>query len=273
MAFWRAAPRIAALLAVVCVINVFSTLHEAARHGEPLAPWEPVTWEVSSAIASFCACAVIWLALRLAPPGRGRWTRFVVGQAVGVVVFSAVHVGGMVALRVIVYAVAGERYRFAPADILYEFRKDVLAYAGFAALLWLAPRLATQRPGPPPAAPTAAPMAVERREDCFDIHDGARLLRVPVGEIIAVRAAGNYVEFLLGDGRRPLMRASLAEIEAALGVHGFLRTHRSWIVNPARVRAIEPSGSGDHRLALDGGETATVSRRFPAALGRLRGER
>jgi DNA-binding LytR/AlgR family response regulator len=80
-----------------------------------------------------------------------------------------------------------------------------------------------------------------------------------------------YVEFLLRDERRPLMRASLSEIETALGPSGFLRTHRSWVVNPAQVRLLKPSGSGDYRLALEGGAEAPVSRRFPKALAKLKG--
>jgi len=72
--------------------------------------------------------------------------------------------------------------------------------------------------------------------------------------------------------RRPLMRASMAQIEAALAPHGFLRTHRSWLVNPARVRGLSATGSGDFRIDLGAGLTAPSSRRYPEAVRRLRGE-
>jgi DNA-binding LytR/AlgR family response regulator len=106
----------------------------------------------------------------------------------------------------------------------------------------------------------------------FDIRDGAALIRIPTNEILAARAAGNYVEFFLCGGRRPLMRASLRNIEVELARAGFLRTHRSWLVNARHVRALVPLGSGDFRIDLDGGESAPLSRRFPEALARLRGE-
>ncbi len=138
-----------------------------------------------------------------------------------------------------------------------------MAYVGIAILMWVVPRL--NFGGAAPCPPTLV------SDDYFDIQDGARLLRVRLSEILAVRAAGNYVEFLLRDERRPLMRASLSEIETALGPSGFLRTHRSWIINPAQVRLLEPSGSGDYRLALEGGAEAPVSRRFPKALAKLKG--
>jgi DNA-binding LytR/AlgR family response regulator len=115
---------------------------------------------------------------------------------------------------------------------------------------------------PDPAAPAT-----------FDIRDGATLLRAPVAEIVAVKAAGNYVEFALQDGRRPLMRVSMARVEAALAPHGFVRTHRSWLVNPGRVRELSATGSGDFRIDLGDALTAPASRRYPQALARLRGER
>jgi hypothetical protein len=258
----RAAPFIVAIIVSICTVNVFSHLDEAARHGRALAAWEPITWEATSAVTDLIACASIWLALRLAPP-TGRWLRFGLIHAAGSVVFSAIHVGGMWALRAAVYALAGSRYAPMAREAIYEYRKDLLAYVGIAILMWVVPRLNFGGAAASPPGPVSA--------DYFDIQDGARLLRVRLSEILAVRAAGNYVEFLLRDERRPLMRASLSEIETALEPSGFLRTHRSWVVNPAQVRLLEPSGSGDYRLALEGGAEAPVSRRFPKALAKLKG--
>ena len=103
----------------------------------------------------------------------------------------------------------------------------------------------------------------------LDIRDGARLVRALVAEILAVRSAGNYAEFLLADGRRPLMRTSLAEPEARLAPLGFVRTHRSWLVNAASVTGVKPEGSGDY--AVEPGEVeAPLSRRFREALAILR---
>jgi DNA-binding LytR/AlgR family response regulator len=258
--FWRGLSIIVALLAAVCTVNVLSNLHDASRIGRALPVWEPIAWEGTSAVTNLIGVMAIWLAVKLAPP-TGRWARFAGIHVLGSLAYSAIHVGGMVPLRALIYALAGQHYVFAAGDVLYEYRKDVLAYVGFAAIFWLAPRL-TARAEPPPTA---------TRVEVFEIVEGTRLLRVPVGDIVAVRAAGNYVEFLLSDGRRPLMRAPLIEVEGALAPSGFLRTHRSWVVNPARVRALEPAGSGDYQLSLDTGETAPVSRRFPQALERLRG--
>ncbi|MDP3299416.1 MAG: LytTR family DNA-binding domain-containing protein, partial [Phenylobacterium sp.] len=76
-------------------------------------------------------------------------------------------------------------------------------------------------------------------------------------------------EFRLRDGRRPMMRGSLAALEAELGTADFLRTHRSWLVNARAVTGLKPEGSGDYSVSLDGLE-APLSRRYPEALKRLR---
>jgi DNA-binding LytR/AlgR family response regulator len=94
---------------------------------------------------------------------------------------------------------------------------------------------------------------------------------VRLTDILAVTSAGNYVEFLLGDGRRLLMRSALSAVESDLADRGFVRTHRSWLVNEKAVTGLTPEGSGDYGVAL-GSLTAPLSRRFPAALARLRGE-
>jgi DNA-binding LytR/AlgR family response regulator len=67
-----------------------------------------------------------------------------------------------------------------------------------------------------------------------------------------------------------MMRSTLVSQEAELKPHGFLRTHRSWIVNPRRLRALEPEGSGDWRVLLEGGAEAPLSRRYSNALEALR---
>ncbi len=66
------------------------------------------------------------------------------------------------------------------------------------------------------------------------------------------------------------MRSALSAVEADLADKGFVRTHRSWLVNAARVTGLKPEGSGDWTVEL-GALEAPLSRRFPDALARLRG--
>jgi len=102
-----------------------------------------------------------------------------------------------------------------------------------------------------------------------DIQDGKRLIRVRVDDIAAAHAAGNYVEFMLVDGRRPLARKALRDALCELG-DGFVRTHRSWFVNIHHVQSLTALGAGDFELELDIGAKVPLSRRFPGALARLK---
>jgi DNA-binding LytR/AlgR family response regulator len=156
----------------------------------------------------------------------------------------------------------GGPYQFGPlsTEFPYEFRKDLMAYGLASIIYYLSLRRSARE-----AAVQAQTVSTAAS---FDIRDGARLVRVPVSEILAVRSAGNYAEFLLADGRRPLMRSSLSALETGMAEQGFLRTHRSWLVNPSRVTGLRPEGSGDYAIEL-GALEAPLSRRFPQALTRV----
>lgn len=258
---------IVAIILLVDTVNVFSVLHDVAKMGRTLPAWEPITWEYSSGIAELPACLIPFIAAQLIPLCRRRWFVALPLHLGASLVFSVLHVGGMMLLRSAIYLAVGMRYGGLFAEFPYEYRKDLLAYiviaAGFTSVRYLLP-------SPGPATPSDPSPA---RPRVFDIVDGASVLRTPVDEIVAMRAAGNYVEFLLQSGRTALMRTSLQEVQAALAPAGFLRTHRSWIVNEARVRRIASAGSGDFQITLDTGGEVPLSRRFPEALARLRNGR
>ncbi|MBO9560295.1 MAG: response regulator transcription factor [Caulobacter sp.] len=257
---WRAWVLGVGLIVCIAVVNVLTIRHDAPRLGT----LGPAIWEGSSAFVTLLIFAIpaavaVWT-VRTKP----RWWRAAPVHLAAVVLYSVLHVAGFVALRKLAYlAFMGGPYKFGPlsTEFPYEFRKDLMAY-GLASIIYYLSLRRSAREGVGQAQAAATPT--------FDIRDGARLVRVPVSEILAVRSAGNYAEFLLADGRRPLMRSSLSALEADMAQHGFLRTHRSWLVNPARVTGLRPEGSGDFTVEL-GELEAPLSRRFPEALAALRG--
>ena len=249
----------ATLFSAISIVNILTLQHDAPRLGV----LRPAIWELSSAFAHLAVTAIpaavaLWMAR-----AKPRWWVSTPANLLAVFVYSALHVSAFVALRKLAYAgFLHETYRFGPlpGEFLYEFRKDLLGYAAATIICWLALMRGAQKPF---ERGVAAPAV-------FDIQDGARLIRVPVAEIIAVRSAGNYVEFILGDGRRPLTRSSLGAALESLARHGFVRTHKSWLVNTARVTGLKAEGSGDYAVEL-GDIEAPLSRRFPEALAALRG--
>jgi len=248
----------AATVGVVNAINVITITHEDAGAGFAA----PMIWEGSSWITFLLFFWIPWLGWRFAPPlGHPRWKLLI--HIPTAIAFSLAHVTGFVLIRKLAYWLAGAQYdygSFGP-HFLYEFGKDALAYTLFFACFTLIGHLLRQQAlGAEPA-----------RAHTFDIRDGAKLTRVRLDDIFAIMSAGNYVEFVLCDGRRLLMRSPLSALETELSPRGFVRTHRSWLVNTEQVTALKPEGSGDYAVELQS-LTVPLSRRFPEALAKLRHE-
>lgn len=244
----------AALVVAINTLTTWVDTPDAAR-------WEPMVWEVSSLMGLIAALWVPWLAAAKAPAdevlakGWKPKVHFIAVHVTGLFAYTVLHVAVFVGIRKLAYAAAGQLYDFS-GGFWFEFRKDLLSYLLFLAVFWA-------------VAQVRRNSRDEVRPVSFDIRDGARIIRVPVSSIVAVSAAGNYVEFLLDDGRKLLIRKTLSAVEGRLSDVGFIRCHRSWLINPAHMTALEPTGSGDWNLAL-GALQVPVSRRYPEAIGRLR---
>lgn len=249
---------IAGVTIAVTVVNVFTVLADLPR----VEAWEPWLWEGTSMGALLLLLWIPWLTITIAPPddmaaeGWRSKAGFLTIHAAGLLVYSALHVILFIWMRDIGYhLIEGAPYIFGDRFI-YELRKDLLSYALFGFVFWVTGYLRSRRDE------LVRPVS-------FDIRDGARIIRTSLSDILAVSSAGNYVEFRLADGRRPLMRATLAAIEVELESFGFVRAHRSWLVNARRVTGLRPEGSGDWTVEL-GPVEAPLSRRYPQALERLK---
>jgi len=251
--FWYAYATTAAFAGVVDLLNVLTIRHDRPELGL----LEPAIWEGSSWLSLLVSFWIAWTFWRLAPLRvRPRWRLLL--HIPGALLYSLAHVGGFIALRKFAYWALGSRYVFGE-NFFYELPKDALAYGLFVAGIALVEHLLRQQQLIQTPGQTLT----------FDIRDGAKLTRVRLSDILAITSAGNYVEFALQDGRRLLMRSPLSALESDLEGRGFVRTHRSWLVNSARVTALKPEGSGDYEISL-GSLDVPLSRRFKAALTKLR---
>lgn len=88
-----------------------------------------------------------------------------------------------------------------------------------------------------------------------------KILVLDLAEIVAVQAEGDYVS--LQHGRHPyLLRACLSAIGATLKPYGFIRIHRSVVVNASLVEEIEPLSTGEYKLRVKGGQEYIVTRTY-----------
>ncbi|WP_152983945.1 LytTR family DNA-binding domain-containing protein, partial [Stenotrophomonas panacihumi] len=188
----------------------------------------------------------------------------------GSVVWSVLHVAGMVAVRKAVYALLGDHYDFGDIWVRwgYEYLKDVRTFALLVitshAAAWFGRRLQGEARlfDLPDEGPPLEP--VERPER-FLVRKLGRDFLVAAADIEWLQAAGNYVNLHLRGHDYPL-RSTLAGIEARLDPAVFVRVHRSYLVNLGRVVSIEPQDSGDASVHMDDGSVLPCSRRYLPAL-------
>jgi two-component system LytT family response regulator len=88
-----------------------------------------------------------------------------------------------------------------------------------------------------------------------------KILFLDVAEIVAVQAEGNYIS--LRHRTNPyLLRECLSSMAEKLKPYGFIRIHRSVIVNISTVEEIQPLRTGEYRLRVKGGKEYLVTRTY-----------
>ena len=87
-------------------------------------------------------------------------------------------------------------------------------------------------------------------------------------DVVAVLAEGNYV-LLQQESSSYLLRESISVVAEALEPFGFVRIHRSVIVNSAFVEEIKPCPTGEYGLHVKGGKEYTVTRTYKENLKSL----
>jgi two-component system LytT family response regulator len=93
------------------------------------------------------------------------------------------------------------------------------------------------------------------------IRDRGRIVLLPVSTVDRLESEGDYVRIHAG-GRSYLLEKTLAEMEGILSPRGFVRIHRSAMVNLERVKELFAEGSGRYRLLLLDGTQLMVSRSY-----------
>jgi len=91
------------------------------------------------------------------------------------------------------------------------------------------------------------------------IRDGAKVHVIASDKIDYIEAQDDYVQ-IRAEGKSYLKNQRLAELEGQLDGEQFLRIHRSYIVNIARVERIEQATKDSHVAILRDGVKLPVSR-------------
>jgi two-component system LytT family response regulator len=102
------------------------------------------------------------------------------------------------------------------------------------------------------------------------IKSNGRILFVDPHDLVVVEAEGNYVLLRQQTGSY-LLRESISAIAEKLKPSGFVRIHRSVLVNAAFVQEIQPCNTGEYLLRLRDGREYTVTRTYKKNLKSLAG--
>lgn len=103
--------------------------------------------------------------------------------------------------------------------------------------------------------------AVLPRRARIAIKAKGKILFLDPDEVAAVEARGNYV-LMQRTGGSELLRESMSTVAEKLRAYGFVRIHRSVIVNASFVEEILTLNTGDNILRIKGGKEFAVSRSY-----------
>jgi two-component system LytT family response regulator len=102
------------------------------------------------------------------------------------------------------------------------------------------------------------------------IKANGRIIVIRAADINWIEADGDYVSVHLA-GKTWLMRDTIAAVELRLALSGFVRIHRSTLVNAERVKELRPQEKGEYTVVLNDGTELKLTRNYRASLERLVG--
>jgi two-component system LytT family response regulator len=100
-------------------------------------------------------------------------------------------------------------------------------------------------------------------------NDG-RIIVIRLADIDWIEADRDYVSVHVGD-KTWLMRETIAAVELRLALSGFVRIHRSVLVNAERVTELRPQDKGEYTVVLNDGTELKLTRNYRASVERLVG--
>jgi len=101
----------------------------------------------------------------------------------------------------------------------------------------------------------------------INLHTSKGLQKIPAAKILRIEASSNYSRIFFCDQKNTLLTTKILHwFECNLSDQGFIRTHKSHLVNPLYIKTLCLQTS---RLTLQSGEHIAVSRRKIKAVNQL----
>lgn len=114
-------------------------------------------------------------------------------------------------------------------------------------------RLSLHNPAPNPPLQTKA---IDDSPDFFFVNVEYSIVKIPIKEITHVEGMKDYVKIYLSNLRKPVLtKSTLKGIEEKLPGQGFMRVHKSYIVNVNRIESIRRNQIKIGEFEIPVGET------------------
>jgi hypothetical protein len=266
---WLLFGAVAAVALGIGIVNALSAAQDAVWRGGIYDARTPLLWEMTSIVTIILLAPMLLVAVRRMAHVPG-WPLRVGLAAAAVVVFSVLHIAGMVGLRKLAMLLAGGTYdfHFSAVVLIYEFRKDVITCVLIGGALWLVDRRREAQQSRPTVATPPAVLQLAEPHMVW-LRDGSTRIRIEPRDILWIGSAGNYVDYSLAGGINHLVRGTLSAEEARLTRFNIVRVHRTRLVNLSRVTGLDVGSNGDFELTLDTGQVVSCSRRYRGAVAAI----
>ncbi len=252
---WKMLSIVFAWVTLEAIVRSTSLIMEYNNRGTPVEAWKPFVWEFSSTYMVFLLVPFIIMFDERFPIASKNWVNRLLVHIPLSVVFSIVHVAGFVAIRKLIFATMDEVYSMTDLNftILYEYRKDLVAYISILIVIYAYREILRLRRG--------EAQIESSEEERIMVSKSGMFKFIEPSSVDWVEAAGNYVELHVGQ-ETYMLRATMKEIGLRLGTQDFARIHRSTIVRRDFIDSIKPAMSGDKTLYLKDGTELRLSRRY-----------
>ena len=109
---------------------------------------------------------------------------------------------------------------------------------------------------PHPTNPPLQTKAIDDSPDFFFVNVEYSIVKIPIKEITHVEGMKDYVKIYLSNLRKPVLtKSTLKGIEEKLPVQGFMRVHKSYIVNVNKIESIRRNQIKIGEFEIPVGET------------------
>jgi len=255
----------ATLLTSNAILIATSEIMEAHRHGQAISfeLWEPFVWQFSSALL---IALLLPLVIKFIDSPFSSWLTIKRTLAIyftASIVFSLLHVTGMVVIRKLIYISQGLNYDFGslPYEFFYEYRKDLFTFISIIALVHSYRFIHLRLQGEADMIGEGEDSAIGEVSDRLLVKKLGKEFIVKLSDVEWLESSGNYVNLHIGTRIYPT-RQTLSNLIASIAAQGFCRTHRSYAVNLDEIESITPLHSGSSDITLKSGKVISLSRRY-----------